>query len=88
MPPYIHPEVEHVRDEPTQGRTMRVVLVVEKGAIPEVVSQIRKIDEIALEREFKTNMLLVELPETEISQLCELENVESISPNEQMELLN
>lgn len=88
MPPYIHPEVERVRDDPEQGRTMRVVLAIEQGATSEVAERVIGLEGVTLEREFDTDMLLIESSETKIPQLCELEKVESISPNKQMRILS
>lgn len=83
MTRYTHPDVADARDSPENGATMEVVVVVEEGfttGVANVVS--RSVPSAQIEREFDTDMILVDLLESDLNELHELEHVESISPNE------
>ena len=86
MPPYIHPIVEESRNNPTADQTIRVILVCEEEAIPKIREEMSSLNS-SISRELSKGMMTVEASESELSDLCELSGVKSISPDEEMEIL-
>jgi hypothetical protein len=86
MPPHIHPDVEEMLDSPEEGGRARLVLVVEEEELKAVVRQVRRLDG-ELHNRLPSGVLTISLPETSISDLCGLEVIRSISPDNELRIL-
>lgn len=81
MAHYIQPEVEEIREEPTAGEWVELVLGLREGTVQEVWEQVENLSgEVKAELAF--NMLFIEIPETSVDELCELPEVLSVEFNE------
>lgn len=81
MAHYIQPEVEEIREEPTAGEWVELVLGLREGTSQEVSERVEDLSgEVKAELAF--NMLFVKIPETSVEELCELPEVLSAEFNE------
>ena len=86
MARYVHPTIKKLLESPTEGESIRVALVIKDGSETHVSQSVERLAG-QVERTLPSGVLLVEIPHTNLSELCELRDVESISPDEQMEIL-
>lgn len=87
MARYVHPDVRDMMEDPTVKGPIRLALVVEDGAETEVQERVDGIG-CSIERVLPSGVVLVEAPLDTLSELCELPGLESISPEDTMEVLS
>lgn len=85
MARYVHREVADVRENPTAGEEIRLLLGV-RGSTSDVGERVRALDGDVVE-ELPFDSLLVDVPESSVDELCTLEGVESVELDEGMETL-
>jgi hypothetical protein len=86
LPQYISEKVNAVIENPGEGDTVELVLGVDSTRIPAIEDWVQE-HEGSVSRELPFDMLLVMLPETHISDLSEVEGINSIEFNETLEVL-
>lgn len=87
MARYTHPSVDRTRDDPDPDATMTVVLVVEEGYCDYVLERVNDVSEAIVEYVSDRDMIVVTLPETSIGSVLGMKHIESIAPDEEMEIL-
>lgn len=84
---YIEKEVEKIRDDPTPGESIVLLVGVEPSAIEEFSSEIEKLGgDIIEELPFET--LRVKVPQETVSSICAMEGIESIETESAFEVLS
>lgn len=86
MPQYIQPEVERLRDDPSSGEFVDLVVVPEDGTEEVLRDRIEALG-IEVTRDIEFGMLAVRVEETVIEELCEVTGLQSIAFDEEMEVL-
>ena len=86
MTRYIHPDVKHIAENPLTDESIRLALVVKEDARSSVEERVVS-NEGSVERVLPSGVLLVVIPQTNLSSLIDTHGIESISPDEQMEIL-
>lgn len=86
MPKYVQPEVERLRDGPSSGAFADLVVVPEDGAEDAVRERVESLG-IEVTREVEFGMLAVRVEETDIEDLCEVEDLRSVTFDEELEVL-
>lgn len=87
MPQYIQREVEDLRDDPTKGEIVELLVGVKSSAATEdITGQIEAIGGELVEK-LPFDSLLVRIPEEHIGDLCTLDAIESVERDEGMEVL-
>lgn len=87
MTRYVHPDVRDMMEEPTADGPVRLALVIEDGVETEVQERVDRIG-CSIQRVLPSGVVLVEAPLDTLSKLCELPGLESISPEDTMEVLS
>lgn len=87
MSPFVSQDAQKVRDNPTEGETVELVIGVQEGHLSQVSDWIEEHDG-EVKREVPFNMLLVHLGEPSVARLCEVRGVESVEFNESIEVLD
>ncbi|MBP1922931.1 hypothetical protein J2751_001947 [Halorubrum alkaliphilum] len=86
--PYIHPKIEDVSVDPRHGERVDLVLVVEEGVVSEVVETISMMDGATLLRELDGGVLTMDVAESQLERIIEIEGVLSASPDKEAEILH
>lgn len=86
MARYVHPDVRELAESPTEGDSARVTLVPEEDRHSRVMDRVNQL-EGNVDRELPSGVLIVEVPQENLATLVEAQGIESISPDEQMEIL-
>jgi hypothetical protein len=86
MARYVHPEVQDLLESPDEEGSVRLALVVNDGSVTEVRDEVHDLGG-TVERQLPSGVLLVTVPLAQLPALCDVQDIESISPDEQMEVL-
>lgn len=86
MARYVHPDVRELADSPAEGDSARVTLVPEEDHISRIMDRVDQLGG-SVARELPSGVLIVEVPQEQLTTLIEEQGIESISPDEQMEIL-
>lgn len=87
MDPYVTPDIQNVRDSPDPGETIALAIVVSESAdTQDVAARVRDLGGNVF-RELPANVAIVELPETNLAEFCNVDVVESVSRPDRMEVL-
>lgn len=85
MSRYIHREVAAVRDDPTEGEQIRLLLGI-SGSTSDVIERVERLQGEVVDN-LPFDSLVVRLPEERVAELCEIAAVESVELDEGMETL-
>lgn len=87
MPHYIQPGVEELRTDPSPGEYAELVLVPTEGAEESLRANVDALG-IEITRDIEFGMMAVRVEETAIDELCEVADLQSITFDEEMEVLD
>lgn len=86
MAQHIHPDVAAICDSPEDGEMVRLVIVVEEGQDREISEKIGKLDGV-VDDYLPSGVLTVSISETSVPDLCDSDEIKSISPDDELRIL-
>jgi len=86
MARFVQSEVAERRDRPTEGETVTLVLGIVSGHTSTAKQRVTELGG-EVNEELPFDSLLVDIPENELTELCEISEIESIELDESMEIL-
>jgi hypothetical protein len=84
---YIQHEVEELRQDPQEGEWIDLLVGVDEDRTDEAKDRLEE-ESATIERELAFGLFLVQVPETAINAICNIEVVESVELNDSLELLD
>ena len=87
MAQYVAPEIENLRENPRPNQFVEVVLVVDEGEVSNICNRAEEHSGEVIEN-LGSGVLIVELPETQLSDFCDTDLLKSVSEPNRMQVLS
>lgn len=83
---YVHPGVENLVDDPTQGAVAKLALKLDEGMVSEVRQRVEEFDGVFVEQ-LTSDVVVVKLDETDVERFCSPDWIQSVAFTDEMEIL-
>jgi len=86
MTPYVTPDIADIRNDPEVGKSISLAVVVSDTVSTRTVES--RVTDLGGEvvRVLPSDVIVVDLPQTALDELCEIESLKSISRDDRMEV--